>query len=159
MSQVDELIRNGWRPLAFWARIDLSNPHGCWPWLRGRDGNGYGHVGIQKKVYLCHRLAYELLVGPIPAGLVIDHICENKPCCNPYHMEPVTRGENRRRAPISGVAAVHAGKTHCANGHEFSPENTKMYARPGKPPYRNCLACRSESGRRQYLRRKAREAA
>lgn len=159
VSKADELIRNGWSPSSFWARIDLSNPDGCWPWLRGCDSNGYGHVGVHGDVYLTHRLAYELLVGPIPAGLTIDHICRNRPCCNPYHMEPVTRGENRRRAPISGRAAVHAAKTHCDNGHEFTVENTQLYVRPGKAATRVCRACASEKNRRYLARRAARSAA
>ena len=106
------------------------------------------------RAYYAHRLAYEMLIGPIPDGLVIDHLCANKPCCNPYHMEPVTIGENRRRAPVAGPAAIHKVKTHCINGHELTTENIYVYGRPGHSPGRFCRICRAD--RRKTYRERVR---
>lgn len=111
---------------------------------------GYGSIRVQGKARLAHRLAYELLIGPIPHGLVIDHLCMNKACCNPYHMEPVTIGENSRRAPISGRAAINAAKTHCDYGHPLSGPNLMG----GIRPRRSCKHCasRRRNAHRQKLR-------
>jgi hypothetical protein len=77
-------------------KIDASTD--CWTWTGAKTSTGYGSFGYQGRTWSTHRLAYELLVGPIPDGLTIDHLCRNKPCCNPSHLEPVTIRENQRRA-------------------------------------------------------------
>jgi hypothetical protein len=69
----------------------------CWHWRGAVTSSGYGSVGHEGRLWSTHRLAYELLIGPIPDGLHIDHLCLNKLCCNPWHLEPVTQQENRRR--------------------------------------------------------------
>lgn len=72
--------------------------NGCWEWLGARMPSGHGQMqGPDGRVVLTHRIAYELLVGPIPLGLVLDHLCQNPPCMNPTHLEPVTHRENTRR--------------------------------------------------------------
>lgn len=97
----------------FWSKID-KDP-GCWLWTGGVTGRGYGSWrDPDRQSHAAHRLAYELLVGPIPAGLTIDHLCRVKICVNPAHMELVTPGENIRRA---------RQQTHCPQGHEYTPEN------------------------------------
>lgn len=80
----------------FWSKVNKTDT--CWLWTRCRDGHGYGQFVLrdQKKV-LAHRFAYELVVGPIPEGLDIDHLCRVRLCCNPAHLEPVTRSENLYR--------------------------------------------------------------
>lgn len=83
--------------LPFWERVNKAGPGGCWLWTGAVDGNGYGTVTIERVQLSTHRVAYELLVGPIPAGLTIDHLCRVLACCNPAHLEPVTRAENNRR--------------------------------------------------------------
>lgn len=70
---------------------------GCWHWQGAVTSSGYGSVSHEGRIWSTHRLAYELLVGLIPEGLQIDHLCLNKLCCNPAHLEPVTAQENRRR--------------------------------------------------------------
>ena len=73
---------------------------GCWNWAGADNGNGYGVIGIGRReegTALVHRVAYEQIVGPIPAGLHIDHLCRNRLCVNPDHLEPVTKYENDRR--------------------------------------------------------------
>ena len=110
---------------------------GCWEWRAWRCRQGYGHVGFKGKVYGAHRLVYELLVGPIPAGLSLDHLCRNTRCVNPKHLEPVTHRENVMRGV--GVCAINAKKTHCVHGHEFNKENTGYT--PSRPNYRYCKSC------------------
>lgn len=106
----------------------------CWEWTGARDKHGYGRFESPHG-YLAHRFFWIELVGPIP-GLVIDHLCRNTRCCNPDHLEPVTQAENMRRA--HGAAAMHAAKTHCPRGHEYTTENTYIDKRGS----RNCRACR-----------------
>jgi hypothetical protein len=90
-------------------------------------------------------VAYELAIGPIPEGLTIDHLCRNRGCVNPAHLEAVTNRTNLLRG--DGIAALNARKTHCKRGHEFTPENTYVW-REGT---RACRACHTaqEQARRQ----------
>lgn len=74
------------------------NEDGCWEWRGHTQANGYGSMSVNGRPQRTHRIAYEEYVGPIPAGLEIDHLCRNRSCCNPKHLEPVTRAENMRRA-------------------------------------------------------------
>jgi uncharacterized Zn-finger protein len=79
----------------FWAKVDRRGPDDCWPWLAGRDYLGYGAFSrVRAKTERAHRVGYELLVGPIPEGLQLDHLCRNTSCVNPAHLEPVTNREN-----------------------------------------------------------------
>jgi len=126
----------------FWERVDASGGEdSCWLWIGYIDSKGYGGLGGRR----AHRIAYELLVGPIPHGLQLDHLCRVTSCINPRHLEPVTNAENARRA--------RAARTHCKRGHEFTPENT--YYSPKRPTVRQCRACSKEQGRELYRRRHA----
>lgn len=80
--------------LRFWARVDMSDHWGCWPWMGNRTRFGHGQVNIGKRNQFTHRVAYELVYGQIPEGLVISHRCNNPPCCNPTHLDAVTHSEN-----------------------------------------------------------------
>ena len=136
--------------LRFWAKIDFSHPNGCWVWTASLTAQGryaYFTIGRKKRVY-AHRYAYELLVGPIPPGLQIDHLCRNTVCVNPAHLEPVTSRENTLRG--ESPWAVNARKTHCKRGHEFTPENT--YTTP--TGWRKCRTCTREQQRLQWPRRR-----
>lgn len=85
-------------PATLAAKIEIDIEAGCWLWCAARTKQGYGHVYWKGQRPATHRLVYELLVGPIPYALVLDHLCKVKPCCNPAHLEPVTLVENSRRA-------------------------------------------------------------
>jgi hypothetical protein len=120
----------------------------CWIWTGSRNRGGYGHIGINRVPARTHRVAYELLRGPIPDGLQLDHLCRNRACLNPAHLEPVTNWENQLRGDTS--RAANAAKTHCGRGHEFDLLNT--YFDPlGK---RVCRICRRAAGRRYYGKKK-----
>jgi len=116
----------------FWSKVDKSKE--CWLWTGYKGSGGYGRFGANKKVGYAHRIAYELVKGPIPKGLELDHLCRNPACVNPSHLEPVTHKENMERG-------THATKTHCINGHKFTPRNT--YTPPSKPGTRECRTCRA----------------
>lgn len=110
---------------------------GCWEWTGARvEGYGYFRDGPKQKK--AHRVAYELTVGPIPDGLTIDHLCQNKGCVNPAHMEPVSAYANLSRAG--------SRMTACRRGHAFTPENTYLNVSSGQPK-RTCLTCYWESKR------------
>lgn len=122
------------RPLAerFWPKVNKTPV--CWIWMGGKSGHGYGVIGGEGgragKQLMAHRVAYELLRGPIPEGLVIDHLCRNPPCVNPAHLEVVTYSENYRR----GMRRL--ATTHCPKGHPYDEVNTRFYR-----GHRYCRAC------------------
>ncbi|MGW5518483.1 HNH endonuclease signature motif containing protein [Nocardia africana] len=126
-------------------------PQGCWNWTRAKSAAGYGVVrpAGSKQVVYTHRASFEFHRGPIPTGMDIDHLCRNRACCNPTHLEAVTHQVNMLRAPFTALD-LHRNKTHCVNGHEFTPENTYQ-ARS----QRRCKTCRKASDAARYLRRKA----
>jgi hypothetical protein len=124
-------------------RYDVDG-NGCWIWTGPLDRDGYGKMSMGTGA---HRKFYEHYVGPIPAGLTIDHLCRVKACVNPAHMEPVTARENNLRGDT--IYGRNARKTHCVNGHEFSAENTRR----DPDGARVCKAC-SRAAKRRYLDRK-----
>lgn len=100
------------------------NENGCWCWTSSIKPNGYGcfwHDGAQRNA---HRVSYELFIGPIPEGLDLDHLCRNRACVNPEHLEPVTRSVNLNKGLKKSKVPK---KLFCKNGHEFTQENTAVY--------------------------------
>ena len=132
----------------FWSRVEKGE--GCWRWTGGTDSHGYGATKVEGRQVGAHRAAYEYAVGPIPEGMHLDHQCHNRDatcsggkscrhrqCVNPGHLEPIEPTVNQFLSGLSPVAR-NARKTHCLRGHEFTPENTKMWA--GR---RICITCKS----------------
>ena len=130
----------------FVAMIEYDILSGCWLW-KGNKANGYGKFKLNSKDLRAHRLAYLYWKGEIPEGLVLDHLCRNPACVNPNHLEPVTIKENLMRG--FGACAIHARKTHCIHGHEFTPENT-YFDKIG----RHCRMCIKDKTRRYRLHQK-----
>jgi len=120
---------------------------GCWLWTACKNRDGYGIFQMAGRPQKAHRVSYEMHVGPIPEGLQLDHLCRNRGCVNPDHLEPVTTQENTRRG---NVGKNHADKTHCPQGHKYAGDN--LYIDPrGK---RQCKTCRRQSGLKYYQRKK-----
>lgn len=131
--------------MTYESKYEVDAATGCWNWLLCLDRGGYGVASFQGRYARAHRLIYELHKGPIPEGLVIDHLCRNRRCVNPDHLEPVTQRENLLRGDT--FQARNAAKTHCIHGHPLSGEN--LYVHPGRG-VRDCRTCRRESTRRRY---------
>lgn len=127
----------------FWAKVRKTES--CWLWASTINSSGYGAFSADSTDVLAHRFAYELLVGPIPAGLVLDHLCRVRHCVNPAHLEPVTVVENLRRG--ESFSAQNAAKTHCPAGHPYDAGNTIV--RRGRRECRACVAARSLRRRRR----------
>jgi len=132
--------------LRFWEKVVIGEP--CWIWIAHKNKNGYGYMGISNKLVLVHRFSYELRFGLIPAGLTIDHLCRNRACVNPHHMETVSNRENILRG--ESPPAKMARATHCINGHAFTTENTYLTKRG----HRDCRACHRKR-QREYNRKES----
>ena len=124
----------------------------CWVWESGKDKDGYGFTSIKSRYKLAHRVVYELLVGEIPQGLQLDHLCRNRSCVNPNHLEPVTSRENTMRG--NGPSSLNAKKNLCKSGHEFTEKNTYIARRPNDKVERQCRECRYLANQRYVDARK-----
>lgn len=138
-------------PARIRARIVVDQFTGCWVW-QGCQRHGYGRIRWTGRLRDVHRVVFELLVGPIPAGLVLDHVqargCRSTACCWPAHLEPVTRRENALRGDT--FQATNTAKTHCPQGHEYTPENTWIDSQRGG---RACRACKRDRSRVRRLQK------
>jgi hypothetical protein len=119
----------------FMTHILCRPPAECWEWTATVNRYGHAQVTLAGKTHGAHRIAYQWLVGPIPDSLVIDHLCRNRACVNPSHLEPVTAEENVMRG--YGAPAIHARKTHCPQGHPYDETNTILLTDGG----RRCRTC------------------
>lgn len=117
----------------------------CWTWQNCINSKGYGCVQHDGKRQLVHRVAYTLLVGPIPDGLQIDHLCLNRRCCNPHHLEPVTGAVNVGRAAA-------ATKSRCKHGHPLAGPNVRIKSKGQAGSQRQCRACEMDNSLAQTQR-------
>lgn len=137
--------------------LDRCEPEpntGCWLWARTVGRGGYGQCQILGKDKLAHRLSYEAFIGPIPAGLTLDHRCRVRSCVNPAHLAPMSMRDNTLARGCQSPANLCAQKTHCSHGHPLSGKNVRV------EPHRRglkrvCVACKNDRNARAYLRRRA----
>lgn len=121
----------------------------CWLWMAALTVKGYGEVSFEGRPHPAHRIVYQHLVGPIPDGQVLDHLCRVRRCVNPAHLEPVTNRENLRRGD-HGNQYSNEARTHCGRGHHLTADN--VYSARW---WQECRACRSEATRAYRRRAKA----
>ncbi len=130
----------------FWSKVDITPT--CWNWTGALDEKGYGIFNFLKKTTRTHRYSYEQSKGKIPNGLQIDHLCRNRKCINPDHLETVTSRENQRRSPLTNM-----NKTHCPQGHEYSKENT-YHTSDKRRQCKTCINYSSKLSQRKIRQRK-----
>lgn len=129
----------------FFSKVKITSS--CWLWTASKLKNGYGQFRGDKRMYLSHRLSYELIKGKIPDNLCLDHLCRNRLCCNPNHLEVVTLGENIRRGE-SGL--YEKLRTYCPYGHKYAGKNLFI----SKNNKRACKECHRINSNKYYHKNK-----
>lgn len=134
-------------PPRFWEKV-RQDKLGCWMWTAAKI-HGYGaYFPVHKQTGRAHRIAYEALVGPVNAES-IDHLCRERACVNPAHLEPCSNRENTLRG--YGPSAINARKSYCKRGHPFAED--VIYREPRRPNSRTCRSCRRIRDRNRYPRK------
>jgi HNH endonuclease len=129
----------------FWTKVDRHGPNDCWPWRAKTTANGYGLFWADDRFVMAHRFVYELLIGPIPDGLQLDHLCRTRSCVNPSHLEPVTSRENTIRGDSPTLTSERRREqTHCIHGHLLDEANTYVAGRGDGYERRGCRTCHRE---------------
>jgi len=136
----------GYEPRTLQQRLEakIVKGPGCWTWMGSHDPEGYGKISVRSRMTNAHRIAYQIYVGPIPEAYEVDHLCRNRGCVNPAHLEAVPKPVNIARG--EGAAARYARRTHCKHGHEYTPANTRL-SRTGT---RQCRECERLRTRRRW---------
>lgn len=139
--------------IKFGKLVGIPDGNGCWPWNGSMTPMGYGTIQVKGYgAYRAHRVSYEIHKGPIPSELVTDHLCRNKRCVNPDHLELVPSKTNTQRG--NSLSNINRMKKFCCRGHEFTPDNT--YDAQG---FRGCVTCKKITDRLSKERQKARRKA
>lgn len=135
-------------PDRFWGKTIPEPNSGCWLWTASVVKRGeYGHFSVNGRMRAAHIVAFEALVGVIPVGLELDHLCRTPLCCNPAHVDPVTHRVNCQRGDAGiPTGQQHRAKTHCPKGHPYDQVNTIVRPRE----WRDCRECRN--ARQRYAR-------
>ena len=156
----------GWRPLRLptfrerlLSQISLNDPSGCMPWTGRLNPDGYGVIRAWPTHLMVHRAIWEMFEGSIPEGMCLDHLCHttdpkcqggtscpHRRCANVTHLELVTHAENTRRGG-------NARKTHCPQGHEYTPENTYRFGVRGARRCKTCITIANREQRRERIRK------
>ncbi len=123
----------------------INKTDNCWIWIASKDSRGYGKFWIKDKYFYAHRFSYQIFKGQIHEDLVLDHLCHNKSCVNPNHLEEVTIGENVLRG--NSISGINSRKTHCKNDHEFTLESTYFRLNNGN---RMCKICEKVRVKQYY---------
>jgi len=132
----------------------IPSEDGCWDWTAAVSSAGYGVIqagGRTNSLLLAHRVAYSIHTGSIAEGRVIDHLCRNRRCVNPYHLEAVSFEENVRRGDTYSSGSPRRDKKHCPQGHPYSGDNLRMNSNGS----RSCRTCIKANARRRYLESKS----
>lgn len=124
--------------------------NGCWEWIGAKTAEGYGTAVVSYKQTSAHRHLYQSVHGLLPKNIQLDHLCKNKGCVNPKHLEPVTAHENLMRS--DSMSAINNRKIQCINGHEFSENNTYYRWRKNRRE-RDCKTCRKDAVYRFNLKK------
>ena len=139
---MDEYHKNA--KLRILLKIKINKINGCWMWNGSISPKGYGQIHYKGTTITAHRLSYILFIGSLTPGLELDHLCRNRGCVNPKHLEEVTHHENCKRGEAGKYNTI---KTHCPKGHEYSKKNTRIQ-RGG----RLCIECRRVQSLNNYYK-------
>lgn len=142
-------------PMLRFAEFISFMPNGCVEYTGGLTTSGYGRFWDGTRGVQAHRFAYEQIVGPIPEGLDLDHLCRNRRCVNPRHLDPVSRRENLLRGET--LPSANAQKTHCPMGHPYAGNNLLLERKASGTWMRKCRECRRRATTERSRRRRAAE--
>jgi len=146
-------VEMGRKATPWQQRLIRAADSDCWLFSGSRTNDGYGCIHRNGKTVRLHRLAWEEANGPIPAGMRVCHTCDVPACCNPAHLFLGTQQDNVtdmvNKGRFKGRSSLNALKTHCPQGHEYTPENTLTYR-----GMRSCKLCSNTRALALYYRRK-----